>query len=547
MTSSKGSLLMMSSEGSWVWLCTKEQQGGPFLDTWVMLVGYVLILWLVLPSQATACFLCFANRAQRFRICQYFLGYQSPQHAACLNTLQTAFLPYSKMQVAVFEFEKLKHIFSMVIFYLEEKGTTNVPYHQAIPGAVEEVKKEVEKLKPATTVDKAEGDGTLLKCEVKFALPPETTVKWRFAKDIHTQHLFLFKDLYFGTSSSLLIRPTLGSHHGTYTCQIQEENDVLVRKFFYLNVTTKRLGREKDLQKMFRDILHPPPGLAPEEVVPENKLPQLPTLQEMVSQPNYLRKKNVILLIVGLALSSMLLTMMALSLPTMKEEVDTGVRFIARLVNRQDKLDRAQVERFRECLAAVLCERFHEHWYPENPLKGQAYRCIRINKKHHVDDSLLKACMDCGLDYSQLELPREVSIWIDPGEVCCRLGENSHYFTVHEEESSPGKTTPELETSDYHSESPSESSSEDEGPAKQPTTTSEPSKSRSGGSDPKQAPQYFYMPAPLWVPYPQRVVSYVPAYQPVTVYYIDVASKSPAAKTRNPNLVKRLTKRASRA
>lgn len=81
---------------------------------------------------------------------------------------------------------------------------------------------------------------------------------------------------------------------------------------FSTTVTTKQLGKEKELQKMFRDILHPPPGLAPEAVVPESKIPQLPTLQEMVSQPDYLRQKNVILLIVGLALSSMLLTMIAL-------------------------------------------------------------------------------------------------------------------------------------------------------------------------------------------------------------------------------------------
>ncbi|XP_066495049.1 protein BTG3-like [Tiliqua scincoides] len=233
----------------------------------------------------------------------------------------------------------------------------------------------------------------------------------------------------------------------------------------------------------------------------------------------------------------------------MKEEVETGVRFISRLMIRDNKLDKGQVERFQDSLVKILCERFHEHWYPENPLKGQAYRCIRINRKQPVDSLLLKACTDCELDYSQLDLPPEISIWIDPGDVCCRLSENSHYFSVSKEESHSGKATPELETSDYHSDSsPSESSSEDEGPAKRAATTPVPSKSRPAGNNPKQAPQYFYMPNPLWVPYPQGVVSYIPAYQPITLYFVDVAStKSPTAKTRNPNLVKRLTKRATRA
>nr|XP_056703447.1 protein BTG3-like [Euleptes europaea] len=233
----------------------------------------------------------------------------------------------------------------------------------------------------------------------------------------------------------------------------------------------------------------------------------------------------------------------------MKEEVETGVRFIARLVNRHDKFAKGQVKRFGESLVTVLCERFSEHWYPENPLKGQAYRCIRINTWQKVDDSLLKACTDCGLEYSELALPREVSIWIDPGEVCCRLGENNHYFKVNDEEKSSGKASPELETSDYHSESPSECSSEDEGPGKPAAAMPAPSKNQPAGSScTKQAPQYFYMPSPLWVPCPQPLVNYIPAFPPaVTFYYVDVAPKPSVRRKPNPNLVKRLTNRASKA
>ncbi|KAM3830170.1 protein BTG3-like [Vipera latastei] len=230
----------------------------------------------------------------------------------------------------------------------------------------------------------------------------------------------------------------------------------------------------------------------------------------------------------------------------MKEEVEIGTRFISRLVNRHEKLEKDRVERFGECLAKILCERFNEHWYPDNPLKGQAYRCIRINRKHHIDDSLLKACTACGLDYSELALPREISIWIDPGEVCCRLGENNQYFTVKEEENTSGKSTPEPETSDYHSESPSENS-EDESLAKFSKTTNLGKTQPAGKNSPKQPTQYFYVPAPLWVPCPQNVVSYIPTYQPLAFYYVDVPSKSPVPRKPNPNLVKRLTKRASKA
>ncbi|XP_026574541.1 protein BTG3-like [Pseudonaja textilis] len=228
----------------------------------------------------------------------------------------------------------------------------------------------------------------------------------------------------------------------------------------------------------------------------------------------------------------------------MKEEVEIATRFISRLVNRHEKLEKKQVVCFGRSLTKILCELFNEHWYPDNPLKGQAYRCIRINRKQPVDDSLLKACKACGLDYSELALPKEISIWIDPGEVCCRLGENNQYFTVKDVENTSGKSTPEPETSDYHSESPSENS-EDESLVRLPNTT------YLGKSRPvlKHSPtpptQYFYVPTPLWVPCPQSVVSYIPTYQPV-LYYVDIPPKSPVPRKPNPNLVKRLTKRASK-
>ncbi|XP_070620027.1 maternal B9.15 protein-like [Erythrolamprus reginae] len=228
----------------------------------------------------------------------------------------------------------------------------------------------------------------------------------------------------------------------------------------------------------------------------------------------------------------------------MKEEVEIGTRFICRLVNCQEKLEKSKVERFGESLIKILCERFDEHWYPDNPLKGQAYRCIRINRQQLVDDSLLKACESCGLDYSKLALPREISIWIDPGEVCCRLGENNHYFTVKDEGDTSGKSTPEPETSDYHSESPSETS-EDESLAKF-SKPAYPAKSRPPGKhSPTQPTQYYYVPAPLWVPCHHNVVSYVPTYQPM-FYYVDVSSQSPGPRKPNPNLVRRLTKRATK-
>lgn len=86
--------------------------------------------------------------------------------------------------------------------------------------------------------------------------------------------------------------------------------------------------------------------------------------------------------------------------------------------NDQDKL-----EQFRQCLTNALYERFQHHWFPEQPTKGQAYRCIRLNEWDRHDIALQKACSQCGIDYKDLQLPVELTLWVDPEEVTCRFGE----------------------------------------------------------------------------------------------------------------------------
>nr|XP_020663148.1 protein BTG3-like [Pogona vitticeps] len=233
---------------------------------------------------------------------------------------------------------------------------------------------------------------------------------------------------------------------------------------------------------------------------------------------------------------------------TMKEDIEMGVRFILSILSHNVRLGKEQLDRFGDSLVNILCERFTGHWYPEKPIKGQAYRCIRINRTDRVDSSLKRACQDAGIDYSELSLPRDFTLWIDPGEVSCRLGENNYPFKVSEE-FRRGQSSPELETSDYHSESPtpSEGSSEDEGRTKSLEKIQASHRSRPGRTNSAQAPQYYYVPSPLWVPWQHNAVTYLPAYQPLPLYYVNLPSKPPAARKPNPELLKRLTKRASKS
>lgn len=192
----------------------------------------------------------------------------------------------------------------------------------------------------------------------------------------------------------------------------------------------------------------------------------------------------------------------------MKNEIAAVVFFFTRLVRKHDKLKKEAVERFAEKLTLILQEKYKNHWYPEKPSKGQAYRCIRVNKFQRVDPDVLKACENSCILYSDLGLPKELTLWVDPCEVCCRYGEKNNAFIVasfeNEDENKDEiskKVTRALDkvTSDYHSGS---SSSDEE-------TTSKEVEVKSSSVTATPGPMYqiselIFPPLPIWHPLPRR-------------------------------------------
>ncbi|XP_067418909.1 protein BTG4 [Emydura macquarii macquarii] len=114
----------------------------------------------------------------------------------------------------------------------------------------------------------------------------------------------------------------------------------------------------------------------------------------------------------------------------MKDEIAATVFFITRLVKKQDKLSKHKTEKFAAKLTTILFEKYKNHWYLDNPSRGQAFRCLRINKHQTRDPVLEQACSESNVDFDNLGLPREITIWVDPFDVCCRYGEKNLPFTV---------------------------------------------------------------------------------------------------------------------
>ncbi|XP_045207406.1 maternal B9.15 protein-like [Mercenaria mercenaria] len=112
----------------------------------------------------------------------------------------------------------------------------------------------------------------------------------------------------------------------------------------------------------------------------------------------------------------------------MREEIAAAVVFVTRLIKQNDSIPKEKVEEFSSQLSATLIDKFKNHWYADEPTKGQGYRCIRINPSEPIDPVLDKVAGICGLQYNDLNLPQELTLWVDPKEVCCRFGESQGSF-----------------------------------------------------------------------------------------------------------------------
>ncbi|XP_028679066.1 maternal B9.15 protein [Erpetoichthys calabaricus] len=230
----------------------------------------------------------------------------------------------------------------------------------------------------------------------------------------------------------------------------------------------------------------------------------------------------------------------------MKKEVEAGVGFLVRLLKARGKADEQKVDCFGKKLTSILFRRYTNHWYPTNPSKGQAFRSILISSSQQCDELVLQAFQESDLNPSELGLPRELILWIDPFEVCARSGERSRSFTVAQfketdDEEILSEPDSQEETSDYHSAGSSdynsETSSENEGEKESqkedgvlasasenltPVIKTLPSRKKKHKQPQVASLQYFYHPAPVWQQFGGKgSLCSATVYQPRTpmVYY----------------------------
>lgn len=102
-------------------------------------------------------------------------------------------------------------------------------------------------------------------------------------------------------------------------------------------------------------------------------------------------------------------------------EIQVALNFIISYM--YNKLPRRRVNIFGEELEKALKTKFEGHWYPTKPMKGSAFRCIKTGEP--IDPVLEKAAREAGMEIREIRenLPEDLAVWVDPGEVSYRIGE----------------------------------------------------------------------------------------------------------------------------
>lgn len=119
----------------------------------------------------------------------------------------------------------------------------------------------------------------------------------------------------------------------------------------------------------------------------------------------------------------------------MHVEIQVALNFLISFL--YNKLPRRRVNQFGEELENALKIKFDGHWYPEKPYKGSAFRCLKTTPP--LDPAFEMAAREAGMDLIDIQenLPQELSIWIDPGEVSYRMSEKGPVKILYTESDRP--------------------------------------------------------------------------------------------------------------
>ena len=103
-------------------------------------------------------------------------------------------------------------------------------------------------------------------------------------------------------------------------------------------------------------------------------------------------------------------------------EINVALNFVISYL--YNKLPRRRVDLLGTEIENGLKKKFEGHWYPDQPMKGSGYRCVRVSGEK-IDPVMIKAATSVGVSLEEMTeyMPLELTLWIDPNEVSYKIGE----------------------------------------------------------------------------------------------------------------------------
>jgi protein Tob/BTG len=116
----------------------------------------------------------------------------------------------------------------------------------------------------------------------------------------------------------------------------------------------------------------------------------------------------------------------------MRLELQSAANFLVHVLRlRRLGISEAQLSKFNRCLIEEMRKRYRDFWFPERPLKCSGYRQINFNGREEVITA--RAGKSAGIKSDILNQAwQNIMMWIDPLEVCYRIGEHGSICVLYE-------------------------------------------------------------------------------------------------------------------
>ncbi|GJJ78766.1 protein Tob/BTG [Entomortierella parvispora] len=114
-------------------------------------------------------------------------------------------------------------------------------------------------------------------------------------------------------------------------------------------------------------------------------------------------------------------------------EISCASDFLCRFLSASSSCTPQIIEDFKKQTAALMQEKYTDHWDPQRPHYGNGYRAI-TSFGGKVDPLLCQAAQNSSLPMETLQglIPKDLVLWVEPFAVSFRVGDHGSINTIYD-------------------------------------------------------------------------------------------------------------------